>query len=57
MNAAVQLLAGLLMIAALLALTALVLYILWNVAMIVVSFVPMLGKRHRHSAWDRLNRR
>jgi hypothetical protein len=35
------------MIAALLALQALALYVIWWVVMIVVSCVPMVGKRHR----------
>lgn len=54
MNAAFQLIAALGLIAALLALNALALCSGW--AMIVVTFVPVIGKRHRHSGWDRLNR-
>lgn len=57
MHATLQLIAGLAMIAALLALNALALYVIWRFTMIVVSFVPMIGKRHRHPEWDRLNRR
>ena len=57
MNAAFQLIAALGMIAALLALNALALYMIWWLAMIVVTFVPIIGKKHRHSGWDRLNRR
>jgi len=44
-------------IAGLLALQALVLYLIWWIVMIVVSFVPTIGRKHRHRDWDRLNRR
>jgi hypothetical protein len=47
---------GLAMIAGLLALHALAFYVIWWVVMIVVSCVPMVGKRHRHREWERMNR-
>ena len=56
-KATLQLIAGLGFIVVLLALNALALYLIWWFAMIVVSFVPMIGKKHRHSEWERLNRR
>lgn len=51
-----QFIGGLAMVAGLLALNALALYLIWWVAMIAVSFLPMIGKRHRHPEWERLNR-
>jgi len=50
-----QLALGLLGIAAILAFLALCLYVIWWAVMIVVSYVPILGKRHRHDRWDELN--
>jgi len=52
-----QVVLGLGSIAGLLALQALVLYLIWWIVMIVVSFVPTIGRKHRHRDWDRLNRR
>jgi len=52
-----QVVLGLGSIAGLLALQALALYLIWWVVMIVVSFVPAIGRKHRHRDWDRLNRR
>lgn len=51
-----QFMGGLTMVAGLLALNALALYLIWWVAMIAVSFFPMIGKRHRHPEWERLTR-
>ena len=56
MRAVLQVVGGLVMIAGLLALNALALYAMWWLAMIAVSFFPIIGKKHRHSDWDRLNR-
>lgn len=52
-----QLLAGFVMIAALLAIQALALYVLARIVLIAVSRMPMIGRKHRHDGWDRLNRR
>ena len=57
MSRGLQVVLGLGSIAGLLALQALVLYLIWWVVMIVVSFVPTIGRKHRHRDWDRLNRR
>ena len=46
---------GFLMIAGLLAVVALCFYVIWGIVMIAVSFVPIVGKRHRHDRWDELN--
>jgi hypothetical protein len=52
-----QLLGGIVGIAALLALLALALYLLWRLAMVVVSFIPTIGKKHKHAEWERLQKR
>ena len=57
MSRGLQVVLGLGSIAGLLALQALVLYLIWWIVMIVVSFVPTIGRKHRHRDWDRLNRR
>ena len=57
MSRGLQVVLGLGSIAGLLALQALALYLIWWVVMIVVSFVPAIGRKHRHRDWDRLNRR
>ncbi len=44
------------MIAGLLALQALALYVIWLVVMRIVAFLPMVGRKHRHRDWERLNR-
>lgn len=56
MTLVLQLLGGVLGIAVLLTLHALAIYAIWRIVMIVISFVPMIGRRHRHRDWDRLNR-
>ena len=50
-----QLLGGFAMLAALLAIEALALYVLARIVLIAVSYVPMVGRKHRHDDWDRLN--
>jgi hypothetical protein len=52
----VSVLVGLAIVAALLGTMALALYLFWWVVMVVVSFIPILGRRHRHADWERLNR-
>jgi hypothetical protein len=42
-------------IAGLLALQALILYVMWWGVMLAVSAIPMIGKRHRHDRWSELN--
>jgi hypothetical protein len=56
MRAALQLAAGFAIIAALLALHALAFYLIWWVVMKAVASIPMIGRRHRHRDWERLNR-
>lgn len=51
-----QILGGFIGIAGLLALLALALYAVWWMVMIVVSFLPVLGKKHKHPDWDDLQK-
>lgn len=55
MTNVLHLLGGLAMIAGLLFVQALALYLVARLVLIGVSFVPLIGKRHRHSRWDSLN--
>ena len=50
-----QLTAGFASIAALLALAAAGLYLCWWVVMLAVSYLPIIGRRHKHADWDRMN--
>lgn len=52
-----QLLGGIVGIAGLLAFLALAFYLLWRLAMIVVSFIPTIGRKHKHAEWERLQKR
>lgn len=50
-----QLAYGFALIAGLLAVQAAALYVLWWLVMMVVHFVPIVGRRHKHRDWNRLN--
>ena len=50
-----QVLSGVVGIVGLLAVQALILYVLWWGVMLLVSVIPMIGKRHRHDRWNELN--
>jgi hypothetical protein len=56
MNIVWPLLGGVAVIALLLGAMALALYLIWWFVMLIVSFIPMVGKRHKHADWERLNR-
>ena len=43
------------MIAGLLAIHAAALYVIWWLVMLSVRFVPIVGVKHKHRDWDRLN--
>lgn len=43
-------------IAGLVAVQLAALYAIWRLVLLVLRFVPIAGKRHRHEAWQRLNR-
>jgi len=47
---------GLAFIALLLGVILLGVYVVGWIAMMAVRFLPMIGKRHRHDDWDKLNR-
>ena len=55
MTTFLQMLGGLAIIAGLLFVQALALYLIARLVLIAVSFVPLIGKRHRHSQWNSLN--
>jgi hypothetical protein len=50
-RAVLQLIGGFAAIAGLLALHALALYLIWWIVMFAVSFVPMVGNKHKHPDW------
>lgn len=56
MRTAFQILIAVLGIAGLLMLNALAFYVIYRIVMMTVSFIPAIGKKHRHRDWDRLNR-
>ena len=56
MRTAFQTLIAVLGIAGLLMLNALAFYVIYRIVMMTVSFIPAIGKKHRHRDWDRLNR-
>ncbi len=55
MRAFFQLVYGFAAIAALLAAATAALYACWWVVMLVVRYLPIIGRRHKHADWDRLN--
>ena len=32
-------------------------YAVWWISLVIASWFPMIGKRHRYKDWERLNRR
>jgi len=52
---AAQLAYGLFGIVVLLAIDGLFLYALWWLVLWLVSYVPMVGRRHKHDRWEELN--
>jgi hypothetical protein len=55
-RAVLQLAYGFALIAALLAVQAALLYGIWWLVLAVVSYVPIIGRKHKHPNWDRLDR-
>jgi hypothetical protein len=51
-----QLLGGFATIAGLMTALAVAGYVMWWLALLAVAKVPMIGRRHRHEDWERLNR-
>jgi apolipoprotein N-acyltransferase len=56
MRSVLQLLGGFAIIAALMAALAIAGYVMWWLALLAVAKLPMIGRRHRHKDWNRLNR-
>ena len=56
MRAVLQLAHGFALIAGLLAIQFALLYAIWWLVLVVVSYVPIIGRKHKHPNWDRLNR-
>jgi hypothetical protein len=48
--------AGLIFVGGILAVAGIAIYALWWITLMAIRRVPMIGKRHRHTDWDRLNR-
>jgi hypothetical protein len=51
-----QLLGGFAIIAAILAALAVAGYVMWWLALVAAAKFPMIGRRHKHRDWERLNR-
>jgi hypothetical protein len=51
-----QLLGGFAIIAVIMGTLAVAGYMMWWLALVVVAKLPMIGRRHRHQDWERLNR-
>jgi hypothetical protein len=49
------LLLGIVWIGGILAVVGMAIYALWWLTLLAIRRVPMIGKRHRHPDWDRLN--
>jgi hypothetical protein len=47
---------GIVFVGGILAVVGLAIYALWWISVVAIRHVPMIGKRHRHPDWDRLNR-
>lgn len=47
---------GIVVIGGILTVTGIAIYVLWFLTLLAIRRVPMIGKRHRHRDWDRLNR-
>ena len=56
MRSVLQLFGGFAIIAALMTALAAAGYVMWWLALIALAKLPMIGRRHRHKDWDRLNR-
>jgi hypothetical protein len=49
--------AGIIYVGGILAAAGMAIYALWWVTLLAIRRIPMIGRRHRHPDWDRLNRR
>ena len=50
-----QLVVGFVSIAVLLVIAAAALYACWWLVMLAVRYLPIVGRRHKHADWDRMN--
>jgi hypothetical protein len=46
---------GLVVIGGIVTVTGIIIYVLWFLTLLAIRRIPMIGKRHRHRHWDRLN--
>lgn len=51
-----QLVYGLVAIAGLVAVQVAALYAIWWLVLVAFRYIPLVGKKHRHEHWQRLNR-
>lgn len=56
MRPILQLLSGFVGIAGLLTLLALAFYVTWRLALFIASFLPIIGRRHKHAEWEQLQK-
>lgn len=56
MRVVLQIAQGAAIVTGLIAVQVAALYALWWGVLVTVRIVPMIGRRHRHRDWDRLNR-
>ena len=54
MRPVLQMLGTLMGIVGLLALLGLAFYVAWLIVMFMVSFLPIIGRKHKHQDWNRL---
>jgi hypothetical protein len=47
---------GIVLVGSIMVVAGLAIYVLWWVSLIAIRPIPMIGRRHRHTEWDRLNR-
>ena len=47
---------GVIIIGGILAACGFAMYLMWWVTLIAIRRLPMIGSRHKHANWDRLNR-
>ena len=48
---------GVIIIGGILAVCGFAMYLLWWATLVTIRRLPMIGRRHKHANWDRLNRR
>ena len=56
MAAVLSLLGGLVIITGIIGAVVGAVYLAWWLVLLAIHRIPMIGRRHRHGAWDRLNR-